>query len=75
MEAEMPEPIQVWRFEDAPAPYQQLSPHGGDEDWLALVPSGVEQPAWMGSGTPFGWCDVSAHELPDGLTVYIGAHA
>jgi hypothetical protein len=67
--------IKVWRFHDAPQEYQDLSPHGGDEDWLAVLPKGVEQPMWAESGTSFGCCDVSVHELPTGETVLIGAHA
>lgn len=27
-------PISIWRFEDAPPEYQELSSHGGDEDWV-----------------------------------------
>ena len=30
--------IQVWRFHEAPEALQLLSTHGGDEDWLAVVP-------------------------------------
>jgi hypothetical protein len=33
-----PAAIIVWRFEDAPADLGALSRHGGDEDWLAVVP-------------------------------------
>ena len=67
--------ITVWSFYDAPAELRALSPHGGDEDWLALVPRGVPQPLWMESGTPFGCCEVSEHPQDDDSTVYIGAHA
>lgn len=66
--------IKVWRFEDAPKAYSQLSPHGGDEDWVALVPEDMSRPLWMDSGTSFGCCDVSEHKVSLG-TVYIGAHA
>jgi hypothetical protein len=69
-------PIRVWNFYDAPEEYRKLSEHGGDEDWLAHVPRGFEgvQPIWMVSGSSFGCCDVSEHEVSDGR-VYIGAHA
>ena len=70
-------PILVWRFEDAPAEYRALSKHGGDEDWVALVPA-VYADAWIGwmvEGTPFGCCEVSVHPLGNGDTVRIGAHA
>jgi hypothetical protein len=33
-----PTAIIVYRFEDAPADLRALSRHGGDEDWLAVVP-------------------------------------
>lgn len=68
--------VRVWQFEDAPVEYRRLSRHGGDEDWLAFVPAelaGVSM-NWMGEGTAFGCCDVSAHEVPGGV-VHIGAHA
>jgi len=66
--------ISVWPFWAAPEKYKKLSPHGGDEDWLAFVPCGMSQPLWMESGTSFGYCDVSEHDVGEG-TVYIGAHA
>lgn len=69
-------PIQVWAFHEAPEELRKLSGHGGDEDWLALVPkeySGRWIP-WLETG-PFGACDVEIHELPDGQTVHIGAHS
>lgn len=76
----MPEPIKVWRFHDAPEELRNLSPHGGDEDWLALMPKYVVDSdyyyvGWLEPGTPFGVCDVSHHDLPNGDRVYIGAHA
>lgn len=30
--------IIIWRWVDAPAELKALSTHGGDEDWLAVVP-------------------------------------
>jgi hypothetical protein len=69
--------IQVWTFKDAPPEFQALSPHGGDEDWVALVPpcfSG-QWIGWLESGTSFGCCDVSQHPLQDGSVVHIGAHS
>lgn len=69
--------IKVWKFEDAPEHLRALSAHGGDEDWLALIPAHLKNEwiGWMESGTPFGCCNVSEHELPDGSRVRIGAHA
>lgn len=67
--------IYVWRFCDAPTEYKSLSPHGGDEDWVALVPPGMMTPSWMESGTRFGVCDIEEINMEDGSTLVIGAHA
>lgn len=67
--------IIVWSFYDAPGELRALSNHGGDEDWIAVVPKDTEKPGWMESGGSFGCCDVSEHQLDDGRTAYIGAHA
>ena len=68
--------IRVWRFHDAPPELRALSNHGGDEDWLALVPAGFDDwIPWADSGTSFGCCSVSEHVLDGGARVLIGAHA
>ena len=69
-------PILVWRFQDAPMKLQGLSRHGGDEDWLAVVPPYLKD-AWIGwlDTGPFGCCSVSQHDQEDGSVVHIGAHA
>lgn len=69
--------IRIWPFHDAPAEYKALSGHGGDEDWLAVVPATLNGRyiPWLESGGPFGGCDVTTHELPDGSVVHIGSHA
>jgi hypothetical protein len=67
--------IIVWSYYDAPGELRCLSNHGGDEDWVALLPAGAERPSWMESGTSFGCCDVSEHTFEDGRAVFIGAHA
>lgn len=70
--------IRVWRFSDAPEELRDLSTHGGDEDWLALVPPLLanEYIGWLDSGS-FGCCDISKHDHPElpGYVIYIGAHA
>lgn len=49
----------------------KLSNHGGDEDWLALVPKNYPHIIpWLEFGT-FGVCEISVHETEDGA-VYIG---
>lgn len=70
-----PHPILVWPFYDAPQAYRELSPHGGDEDWVAFVPDSFRgDPRFLDQGTSFGCCSVSEHPV-DGGTVRIGAHA
>jgi len=68
--------IQMWWFFDAPKEYRDLSGHGGDEDYLAFVPDGVDTPWWMDDVYQGGWavCDVECH-IVSGGTVYITAHA
>lgn len=74
--AEKDSRIHVWEFDRAPVLLQLLSKHGGDEDWLALLPPyWVELPFWMESGSGFGCCDTSTLELSNGWTIAIGAHA
>ena len=75
-------PIRVWSFEDAPKRYQNMSEHGGDEDWLAIVPNAYVSsmyldglPNWMTEGSPFGCCAVSKRKLKDGYWLVIGAHS
>ena len=68
--------ILVWRFWDAPIAYRELSPHGGDEDWVAFVPQTLvgNYIGWLEPGGSFGRCDVSVHDV-EGGEVHIGAHA
>ena len=67
--------IRVWRFDDAPNELRELSEHGGDEDWLALVPASLADNwlPWL-EGRAFG-NDVTQHRLPNGAVVFISAHA
>ena len=65
----------IWVWSDSPSELRCLSPHGGDEDYVALVPKGMEQPSFLETGTRFGCCSVSEHELDDGRRAFIGAHA
>jgi hypothetical protein len=77
------EPIKIWRFEDAPLKYQDMSINGGDEDWVAEVP--VEYPRWFGTipmfmreGTSFACCklDVFDYEINGKYyRIFIGSHA
>jgi len=67
--------IVIWEWWDAPGELRCLSPHGGDEDYVALLPKDMSLPSWMDTGTSFGCCSVSDHEYEDGRMVFIGAHA
>ena len=69
-------PIQVWPYERAPIEYQKLSMHGGDEDWIVVVPA-----VYAKDDIYIRWLDridtcnePSRHELPNGDVVYIGTH-
>ena len=65
----------VWYWKDAPGELRALSDHGGDEDFISLLPLNKEAPSWMDDGSSFGHCRVSSYRLPDGREVRIGAHA
>lgn len=68
--------IKVWRFRDAPQIYKELSLHGGDEDYIAILPATMahDPPLWL-EVAPFAVCDVETYPLDDGSIVYISAHA
>ncbi len=68
--------IKVWKFNEAPLSFQELSDNGGDEDWLALVPASMvdDYARWL-ECPAFGCCCVDRHVLPNGNVVVIGAHA
>lgn len=67
--------ILLWSYFQAPEQYRELSGNGGDEDWVAFVPEGVDPPYWMADvGFSSGICEVEEHQV-DGGTVYIGSHA
>jgi hypothetical protein len=66
--------ILVWRWNDAPGELRSHSTHGGDEDWVALIPKDIEIPSWMDC-EPFSICRMETEELDDGRRVVITAHA
>ena len=68
--------IKVWPFKQAPNKYQDLSQHGGDEDWLAFVPGEIWENCegyipWIDK---LGCCEVSEHPVKGGI-VFIVVHA
>lgn len=67
--------MQVWRFDDAPEELRRLSRHGGDEDWVVMVPAGYEPVTAMNLVERLTVSDSEVHIQPDGSAVYITAHA
>lgn len=78
--------IRIWKFRDAPAKYARLSEHGGDEDWVAVVPGIYRDEMLVGvfftrdfanAPHPFGVCSIQETPMTDGTDeiVFIGAHA
>ena len=68
--------IMVWPFYEAPEIYRSLSEHGGDEDYIAVIPSGLNIDSyvrWLEA--PYFANDVQIVHLNNGDVVYIGAHA
>jgi len=70
--------VKVWQYCDAPPALQGLSQNGGDEDWLALVPTSILETAsgyipWL-EVSAFGCCHVCKYPIA-GAIVYIGCHA
>jgi hypothetical protein len=68
----MTQAIQVWHWRDAPLELQQLSRHGGDEEGVALIPPGVEEPWFLEKMWDF-YGPPERHDTPDGEVV-IWAH-
>ena len=68
--------IVVWKWDDAPDEYRNISTNGGDEDWVAFVPEHMAKDwiPWMMEGGEFGCCHVREYEVRGGV-IRIGAHA
>jgi hypothetical protein len=68
--------IKVWRWEDAPLEFKDLSPHGGNEDWVAFVPDSIGKDSdgriiripWL---EYLSWYGSTHHEIAGGI-VYTG---
>jgi hypothetical protein len=69
----LPRHATVWRFEDAPEPYRALSQHGGDEDWIIVVPSAKHE-LGVDLAEELMVCDYSEQNLGEEI-VFITAHA
>jgi hypothetical protein len=73
-----PEPIKIWAFQDGPEHLRNMSEHGGDEDWIALVPSNYREVEYtklnlLDRFVRWGVDAVEVHTTPEG-DVYISAH-
>ena len=71
--------IAIWDWANAPECLKKESPHGGDEDWVALIPERLMgRPLFLDEGTNFGCCSVHTTKVRIGNYIYelrIGAHA
>lgn len=70
--------IRVYYYSDAPQEWQDLSTHGGDEDFLTYIPKERRESELayrVSQEGAFGRWFVSEHELPDGALIVIHAHA
>ena len=73
--------IRVWRFAEAPEEYRKLSDSGGDEDWLALIPSKEAAQwfvLWLERGAVQDYRGVRGIQwvdLKNGERVAIGSHS
>jgi len=71
-------PFEIWKFDDAPEVYRNLSTNGGDEDWLIVFPEGeTEDSQWTMEYAieRMAVCDVDYHTAPDGRRIAITCHA
>jgi hypothetical protein len=70
---EDPKLIKMWRFEDAPQELQELSTNGGDEDWLFLLPHGMNTEGlwWMENALNI----VNEYKTSTGQICIITAHS
>lgn len=73
----MSEPIKIWRFRDAPEEYRELSEHGGDEDFVMLVPSALVDEFLIDRVVDLGLLGCSSTDKYERLEghVFIGAHS
>lgn len=67
--------ISIYRWEDAPQAWRDLSTNGGDEDWIAFVPESLksEYMPFLEEGLGFG-NSVEVCDIPGGV-VFISSHA
>lgn len=71
------QPIELWRFKDAPQKYQELSSCNGDDaDWLVFIPNEFKDAylPFFEEGSSFGVCTVETIPVFRGI-VKIGYHS
>ncbi len=78
-----PPALQIWPFAQAPAAYQALSTHGGDEEWVLFCPEALVDAGWhcellealqLAPGAPCGryvgtWGWAETHAVAGGRVV------
>ena len=67
--------VEIWAFEDAPKEMQDLSPHGGDEDYIVIVRDETNSVVYQMQGGRFLGVDHWTMHEYNGAQVWIGAHA
>lgn len=69
--------IEIWRFDDAPQEWRELSQHGGDEDYIVLMDTLLADTSWIGEVVVerVTVCNRERYDLPGGQTIFITAHA
>lgn len=67
--------VEIWAFVDVAKDLQDLSPHGGDEDYVVIVRDDDCTIAWQLEGGRFLGNDHWTKHEYNGETVWIGAHA
>ncbi len=43
----IPRGVECWTWRQAPDAFRALSQHGGDEEGVAFVPTGIDEPWWL----------------------------
>lgn len=67
--------IEIWAFEDAAKELQDLSPHGGDEDYIVILRNDDCSIAYQLEGGSFLGDDHWTKHEYGGEVIWIGAHA
>jgi hypothetical protein len=67
--------VEIWRFEDTRHDLQDLSTHGGDEDWIVILRDEDCSVAYQLEGGRFMNIDHWSRHEYNGDIIWIGAHA